>query len=927
LNDFTAFRDKIYPLMVELYGEPAPSQQGRTVIIQNDATAGDGIYTPPPSTSTTSGGLIEYSPINSGPGTTAAQALAINRYNLARQMLIAFHGAQLFSFDAWELGFTDAAALIVIYRAYPSASFDPSQLGVYLLPIYDLLNRPELGNPVFFAAGEDGELSTSPNLGFYRAGMAQAAWLKVWVENRDFFKLFNAAYYAQYNNGGQVPLYGNTPALKGIATSIVPTVEGLGFADWYRRQWILDTAVTTGEKLWIAVAPLPNLMTGLDRRSVFFGLAQHYTTASDGSEEPLTGAGRIRAYDETGQDITLRSNELNQDNRAIFNEFGETEFNGQHVPANELPIIGFSATGTPDTGRITITLTVGDAEVSAIFPYNVAGTESAVSGYYGAVTGATTGTVQISSGTATASPALVRGAFGTTTVYPSAPRVQTTFTVQPTGGGATRVLKRNGSWSFSGGVSQSFAVLLETAPGNSPFPASWQRGVDNGLRMISLPLYPTESDEADVLGILQTQLLLGRYRPNLAPAPGLTNNGLTYGITADKYELYPNISEPFAPGRGYWLKLNQNLATTVEGGEPTGNRFDIPLLGGWNQIGVPFNKTFSIASVRVQYGTGAVVTYDKAIQDGLILPGVYRWNVEGGYSRVDTGTTTNQKLLPFEGYFIWSRKDRGVRLIFNRTLADMNVRIAPPSATNWSLPIVAETSSAADRVNNFGVTTWNGTQALRAPASKPPVPARTLTLSFLSSGNEVMDGTQAGNAAGWSESFVAPFTGPVKWDFVVNGAWPGEAITLSWATVANLPQSVDLTLVDLDNGQRTIMANVKRYKFVTDGSARNFRIEGKPRNTPLRSLLAKVLNTSHMVELTGNFGTPGGATLTIETASRGIIRTIATNQVVAPGSTKWIWDGKNSQGALTPAGTYYARLRLVDDRGVLHGKSAEFVLR
>jgi hypothetical protein len=604
----------------------------------------------------------------------------------------------------------------------------------------------------------------------------------------------------------------------------------------------------------------------------------------------------------------------------------ESEFNSQNVPNSELPVIGFDGTGTPDTGRITVKLTVNSAIATAIFPYDVAGTTSVPTGFYGAVTGAKAGAVKITTTSTSGSSPLARGAFGSTIKYPTSPRVQSTFEITPTDGGATRSAIRNGAWSYSGGIAQSFAVLLETPPGNTTTSTSWTRSGDNGLRMISLPLYPYESDEAKVLGVDATKLLLGRYRPNLSPK-GYSSEGLTYGVTADKYELYPNISEPFAPGRGYWLKLNTNLTTTVRGGAPPSNvPFEIPLLGGWNQIGIPFNSAFQLASVKVVSGSGAAQTFDQAVRNGILLPGVYRWLLAGGYSRVDIGTIENQKLLPFEGYFIWSRVARGVRLIFDPSVAADKVRFAKVSTTNWRLPINVETTTAADRDAAFGVTEWTGTKALRTPASKPPVPARTLSLSFASSGNLGLDDSQAGNAAGWSDSLGTMSAKGTSWEFIVDGAWPGESVLLTWATVATLPQKLNITLIDLDGGQRTEMALTKRYRFTTDGSARHFRIEAAPRNTPLRSLHVSVLTPSRAVQLTGSFGTTGKASLTIEDSKGTLLRTLAVNQSVPAGLIQWVWDCRDTAGNEVPAGSYVARLRFTDNWGEPNGKATKFEL-
>jgi hypothetical protein len=497
INDFTAFATKAYPLMTALYGDPAPAQQGRTVEVRFDPNAGDGFYELPASGQTTSGGLILYDPITEGNGLSATDALRINEYTLLRKMFIAFRGAQIIDFDAWELGMADAAAIIVAYQLHPSSSFDPSALGVYLLPLYDILNRPELGNPFFLSSG------SSPNLAFYRSGMAQAAWLKVWVENNSFFRLFNQSYYANYSQSGY-PLAGNTPELKRLAKAIVPAVESLEFNDWYRRQQVLDTAVTTGEKLWLAVVPQPSLTSG-DTRSVFLGVVQRYRTLSNGDEVPVTSAGTVRAFAENGADVTLLSDELRSDNRVIFNSLGEAELNGQNIPVDQLPVVGFSDLGTPDSARLRIVVTAGQTQSEALFPYGVAGTETAPCGFYGAVVNSVRGQLSIATTGRTASVPVTRGVLPDAGRKPSAPAVVTTFTYAPSDGAAAKTWKRNGAWSFGGGRSQSFAAILETAPGNTAFSTTFSYSGDNRLRLISLPLFPVKTDEADVLGVDRTK--------------------------------------------------------------------------------------------------------------------------------------------------------------------------------------------------------------------------------------------------------------------------------------------------------------------------------------------------------------------------------------------------------------------------------------
>src|SRR5262249_28719738 len=116
---------------------------------------------------------------------------------------------------------------------------------------YDLLNQPPLGNDRFFPASKvSNPIPTGSLAGmlYPRLQMSGTAWLKVLTEVPTFFSSFNNAYYAALV--GNPNLKNDVPGLKAIAASVAPNVEGLTFADWYQRQYALDTSVSVGDKLY-----------------------------------------------------------------------------------------------------------------------------------------------------------------------------------------------------------------------------------------------------------------------------------------------------------------------------------------------------------------------------------------------------------------------------------------------------------------------------------------------------------------------------------------------------------------------------------------------------------------------------------------------------------------------------------------------------
>ena len=247
---------------------------------------------------TTRGGKI-YFGYNGTPTSGNDPLRATNTYNFTRLVLIAFQGPRVPSFDfaqgnfvePWLYGMADAGALQVAYLAGGSrADFNPSALGTYALPIYDYLNRPELGNAFVYSRTERAdELAIS----FFRAAMAQSAFLKILVENPNFLAQFNAKLY-----GRGVARASISPSeLKSLAGSVAPMVEGRSFSDWVRAQYALDATVSTGQKLYLVVYPLTTAAsaTGTPVASVF---AEAFSTNGDGSESGSTGYGsfaRVRS--------------------------------------------------------------------------------------------------------------------------------------------------------------------------------------------------------------------------------------------------------------------------------------------------------------------------------------------------------------------------------------------------------------------------------------------------------------------------------------------------------------------------------------------------------------------------------------------------------------------------------------------------------
>lgn len=874
-----------YGAMVARYGAPSPEQRasgGKTIEVIGDQFAA--AYQPlknPDNAPRGDGGTIYYRYMDDKSPET-------NQFNFTRLILRAFQGPNNFSYnylqgkynDIYQAGLADAVSLLVLYDSLSAArqkSFNPADYGfTYLLHVYDLLNRPELSGAYIFQPNGDPDGSLLPD---FRLGMAQAAWLKVAIENPRFFRDFNAAYYDQIPARQAV----SSNRLRAIAAQAAPRVEGLAFPDWARRQGILDNAVTPGTKILPLVVPVATPAGGsLD--TGFVGFAEAFATDSGGNDTRLTGYGRIEAFDENGVPLNAKwVNQANGSTRVSTSDLLDLQENRGNSADFEA---GFSNFASPNRARLTLKLSFKGAQSSAIFPFvGTTGGAASQTTIYGVSQNGDSGSILINNSAGNETVSLSRGAFAGTQKYLSGPNVSTTLTL----GG--RAFVRNTAWLPPG--ARGVAFVLDGAARNDSFTLQTASGASK-VRMISLPIFPTQSDEAAILGIAALELKdhLARYRPNLAPAT-VNGNVLTFGIGADRHELYPNISVPIAPGRGYWLEKGA-ITRVVQGSEPSRDRpFEIALSGGWNQFGVPFNRSFSPDAIRVRYGSFAPVSYADAVKNGLVAPGIWRWQARGAYARVDgvAGAT----LPPFEGFYIYAIPARGVSLIFNPAAPASTNRTAS-AANGWSVPLVASTDSARDASNRFGVS--NAVVA----AAKPPTGPAVVTLHFVSSGNAATDQSGAGSASGWADSFLASLGRAGKWELSVEGTRKGESVALSWGDLKGVPSDVKLTLRDQKAGKSVGLRAGGSYKWTSDGVARRFAIDAA---RSARATLQTSAAPSRGVQIALALSLAARGRLEIQNAAGDTIFSLKNGEFAAT-TEKFYWSGERNDGRRAALGRFRA---------------------
>jgi hypothetical protein len=867
------FLDRAIPVLVEVYGPPITSPPGSTrtvtIVLDEALDALDGgVY----NAAADEIRLPEFVPQR-----------GYDWFNLLHQLLHAFRGPLMLSFPAWEEGQARAAAMVAAIRLRGQgvaelSKFDPKDPvhgdPLWVLPLYDILNQPPLGNPVFLPP------SGFQPMAFWRIAMSAGAWLKVAAENSQCFRLFNAALLSLPD---PMAVRGNTIALVDLMREIVPRVEGMDFYDWYRRQYVLDTGVSVGPKLYAFAVPL---------HIGILLILNHYRTSADGDEFPLNGIAQL-----------VYRNDLTDD---LYAEEGnEAEiYDGEGFIAPQFFNIG-------GANLVFIDIFVNGLALTVPFPYMVRGEEPNENPIWGGVLNALSGQIQIRFNDLTdLQPVNVtRGVFAVTQGLDIYQLYR--LRVRHVDEGSEAVEYRNAAFDI-------YCLIVQARPSVITMEVT----LPAGIHLFSVPLLPTSFDEAEALGISPDELLLAHWNPL---RPGEL-----------KYEFYPRITTPMMPGVGYWLKLLRETTIRVEGTPvPSDQPYQIPLYGGFNQVGNPFARDLPVGEILVAFGNEGPVGLAEAERRAWVQNAIWVWDKVQGYQLAQT-------IRPWQGFWVRALRPSGVRLVFNwsRTrgagrgagersrfaqIQPMSVgtlssnsslvpRSSSPVPILWSVRlIVTAPNSPADTENRFGIA--SGSQ-LPSRIFKPPMVPNSVWAAF------VCEGTRdTGQGTGEVELVahdIRPEGSSRKWRFIVKSDLPDNTpVTLRWEGLAQLPRTISLVVTDLTTKERFSLRSRSSYTFIAQrGETRQFLIEAvQSSSAPLvrivsvqslrgRGLTARLVLTA-----------PAQVRSEIRTLTGRTIRILTDTFVAQPSPFNLLWDGRDRTGTPLPFGAYLLVVNARDEFG------------
>lgn len=895
-------QQSLYPRIVAVYGEPAWSGN---VVVQSlgafDGGTGTDVQRLAFGAYDVSGGRILLPVYENVESQTQAFLL---------MLVHAFHGPATFAYDAWEQGFARAAASVVVRQdataAAPIGLTDASANNLLsLLKFYDVLNQPALGNPTFFPPSQagipiDGQFTIAKML-YPRLGMSGAVWLKVFVENPNFFRDFNRAYYAAFDQPG---LAGNVPALRGIAAGLLPNgVEGLPWNVWYERQFVLDTSASPGAKLYAFTIPSE---AGTENDQSASITLVYFRTKAGGDEDLLGGRAYATYFDGTGARINL----------------GAASEQAQ-VTAGEgfLTTLEFRTQGI-DAGSATVDVHVGTETARTYIPSGFRGD------FQGVVLGVSTGSVSVQQNlifpaagqTRSGGGALENGGFGANVGAANNDLAVSVVEV-------TRDTGEKQTFRLNTGDGQYYAILRADG-GVQTLTKTF--AVAQVPYLISLPVRPLATSAPAALGLPASDFLLSFWDPLKPGGAGYQTFGGGGSSVA-----------PLTTGRGYWLKAapaaGNSILLSVNGTVPPRNTdVTVSTPFGWSLIGTPFVEGAAVRDLLVQYLQNDAIPWEDAVARNLVVAEPYGFTPQAGYFPLPV---RDGRMEQWQGYWVRVLVPSGVTILVPgpdsptraRTVAPGREEVAgegAPARAAWSVRLHARgqsTDAPAARV-----TLGAAPGASRAfdnawDREAPPLIVPGVDVSFAD---------RASKSAGGR--FVADFRGEAArgetWDMAVSSP-QGGTTTLSWDGVGTVPRRTRLVLVDKTTGVKTFLRGRSSYTFTSAaGQTRAFQIVAEAERTlPLAIsdvIVQRTRAAGGVSALSIGYAVSDAAEVRVEVQALGgrTMRRLGGGRTQSAGRQNVTWDGRDEGGAPVPAGAYTLTIVARGDDGTPARQSRQILM-
>lgn len=708
--------------------------------------------------------------------------------NYIHTLLLAYRGDADLPFDAYREGLVRAAAIAVartpgsLPNSPDSAVVEQTLASLYTTGgFYDWYNQPGLGAADFIAPNLlNDPLPPGGSTGgvfLLRYRMAGSAFLKLRTQHPAFIAQFNQAFYA--NPAGfqtEADLVGlGQQTLDAVTGGPNGTIEGLSFAEWALRQFILDTSTRGGYKA--VLQPFPLAPTAGSNDFGVFGIILHAFLQQPNGDETLLAGKSYPIYWRPDDGRFFAS--AQDDVMDITGGFGSVApnfadlFSGATYRVNvDAPFRGVSNRVHLPAGAIAT------------------GSDPSPNSFYGSLSGfpelpfGQSYAVQIEWNGGSNSVTAQNKAFGAdiseATFNPAQSVLIKVFQVN--GASSTQVFERRISKDLG-----ALAVTLHQGEGQTD---TFMR--PSRLEMKGVAVDPYRPKVSDVLGLLEAATLAARWDPVIG-----------------QYRLFPDFGS-WRSGFGAFVRAETPSSEAVEGRLTTEEPAVVHLQPGWNQVVSPFFADVPFSQVQVTTAAESLRTFADA-QGSLIGNTVFRFVPDGG--NPDGGTyQAATTFVRGEAVFIQCLSADGAALAFFPN---------PPAPSNE-----AETPRALGGWERLDWTLnrrWEADVAFRSQAGQ----ITNVRIGQSTSGTSGFDPKLDTAMPPLVGGFQAVIDGPMAcyrdirtwgrldiWKIHLNGAKPGERI---WLTLDYKVGSRKLLIRDAGGAWQELATGRRRISFVATG--------------------------------------------------------------------------------------------------------------
>lgn len=433
--------------------------------------------------------------------------------------------------------------------------------------------------------------------------------------------------------------------------------------------------------------------------------------------------------------------------------------------------------------------------------------------------------------------------------------------------------------------------------------------------MVSFPFQVSASDPASAfsasnLGTLgdEADWQLYRYDPQGQKFVKATDND--FG------------SDQISAGKGYLLITREDK--TLNSGAGTITRRTegfVPLAPmNWNLVANPFSIDVSWANV-VQASPIPAETQRIGIFRNLVV-------LENGKFRFvdDIFDINTFRIEPWKAYFVFNPIDSIDASFLNFTGAILDDS-GPLSKKGFLKPLIAEPFSEdefiitirAESKRDQDLFNLVGQLSNAADSDEDPYDRVELPPALGDYMNLVIRDLASGRPL--SKDFRAPSKTGHYWDLEVETSYKSDLVTLTAGGLETVPPTFGVWMVDLDNGQVTVISEETRFRILAKRNAvQKFRLVIGTESFLKANLGVATVPDSYVLEQNYpnpfnpttklRFGLPAATrvNVTIYNSLGQKIKTVLNDERSA-GYHVVRWDGRNENGAAVSSGVYFFRLK------------------